>query len=115
MLEENEFIVNKEFIKTFKQRLKDKGLILTTAESELVFKCLLDTIVKDYVFKFKKLTLQNFGTFEGVIMKMKSSYLVSKGNESLTFPKMKFIQSKHFKNEFKRRYKALSEKSNDKG
>lgn len=107
-MEQKEFSSNKEFLKSFKEKLKDKGLILTNPELDIVYKAFLETIVFDYVFKFKKIAFKNFGTFEGLLFRIKPNGLVKR--DFMIYPKFKFSPSIQLKNEFKRRYQTLQEK-----
>lgn len=102
-----------EFKKSLKKNLSDNGLLLTNDELDVIIKTFLKTLVVDYIFKFKKVVFNRFGTFEGLILKMKSPMYGD--GESFSYPKFKFTPSLILKDEFKRRYKTLTEESDRKG
>ena len=110
-METRDFSPNKSFLKSLKERLKEKGLLLTNEELSVVYKAFLETIVYDYVFKFKKLTFLKFGTFEGALFRIKAGGVgMAKDGKPIVYPKLKYTQSLDLKNEFKRYYKTLQEK-----
>ena len=55
--------VSREFLKQLKEKLNEKGLILTNDDLKVIADTTFTVIVEEYFYKFKSFNIKGFGSF----------------------------------------------------
>lgn len=95
---------NQEFQRVWQKKLNDKGLRLTLPELKLVYLSFVETILHEYLYKYKPITFPGFGRFSVIMTNYKNMNF--KGGIRI---KISFKQSKTLKDVMNERHKLYSE------
>lgn len=95
---------NQDFQRVWQKKLVEKGLRLNLSELKLIYLCFIETILHEYIYKYKPITFPGFGRFSVIMTNYQNMNF--KGGIRI---KMSFKQSDVLKDVMNERHRYYSE------